>query len=177
MSCTTPISLFTAMTQTSSVGTVSASRSTSGSSRPSGRTGRKTGSKPSSFRSATDSSTHLCSVATVTIAAPSVVAHARGEAGGALDGDVVALGGAGGEHDLLHVGAEQRGDMAARGFHGGLGGAAHHVLDAVRVAVVLGEQGQHRRHHARVAARGRLVVQVDGPVRTSGSVMDALVIP
>jgi hypothetical protein len=67
MSCTTPISLFTVMTVTSSVGTSSAARSTSGSSSPSGRTGRNTGSNPSAARSATDSSTHLCSVATVTM--------------------------------------------------------------------------------------------------------------
>ena len=85
-----------------------------GSSSPSGRTGRNTGSKPSSVRSATNSRTHLCSVATVTMRRRSLPARS-GEAGGALDGDVVALGRAGGEHHLLGVGADQRGDLAARG--------------------------------------------------------------
>ena len=36
------------------------------------------------------------------------------EAGDALDGDVVALGGAGGEHDLLGVGADQGRDLRKR---------------------------------------------------------------
>ena len=93
------------------------------------------------------------------------VTVARGEAGGAFDGDVVALGGAGSEHDLPRFGAEQRGNMATRGFDGGLGGAAHDVLDAVRVAVLLGEPGQHRGDDSWVAAGGGLVVQVDRPVR------------
>ena len=68
----------------------------------------------------------------------------------------------------LRVGADQRGDLAARVLDRGLGLAAHDVLDAVRVAVVLGEPGQHRRDHARVAAGGRLVVQIDRAVRAGG---------
>jgi hypothetical protein len=59
--------LFTAITLTSSVGTASAASSAPRSSSPSPRTGRKTGSNPSAAVAATDSSTHLCSVATVTI--------------------------------------------------------------------------------------------------------------
>ncbi len=43
--------------------------------------------------------------------APALVARTQGEAGGALDRDVVALGGAGGEHQLLGIGADQRGDL------------------------------------------------------------------
>ena len=96
--------------------------------------------------------------------AAALVAHADGEAGRALDGDVVALGGTGGEHDLLHVGADQRGDLPSRVLHCRFGVVAHRVLDAVRVAVAFGEERQHGVQHARVAARGRLVVQVDGAV-------------
>ncbi len=67
MSWMMPVSLFTAITLTSRVGTARDSRRISGSSRPSGPTGSTTGSKPSRARSATDSRTHLCSVATVTM--------------------------------------------------------------------------------------------------------------
>ncbi len=41
---------------------------------------------------------------------------AGGEPGGALDGDVVGLRGAGGEHDLPRLGADQRGDLGPGGL-------------------------------------------------------------
>ena len=39
--------------------------------------------------------------------------------------------------------------------------AAHHVLDAMGVPVVVGEPRQHRLEHAGIAARGRLIIQID----------------
>ena len=80
MSCTTPVSLFTAITLTSSVGAASASRSVSGSSSPSRRTGRKTGSKPSSARSATDLQDAFV-LGRHGDDAPALVAHARRRSG------------------------------------------------------------------------------------------------
>ena len=59
---------------------------------------------------------------------------------------------------------------AARRFDRGFGGAAHDVLDAVRVAVLLGEPGQHGYDHAGVAAGCRLIVQIDGAVGTRNRV-------
>jgi len=62
----TPISLFTAMIETSAVRSVIASASRSSSIRPSGRTGRTVTEAPSPSSARADSMTHLCSVAAVT---------------------------------------------------------------------------------------------------------------
>ena len=97
--------------------------------------------------------------------AAALITGALGETGGAHDRDVVALGVTGGELQLFGIGADQRCDLRAgildRGFRLG----AHHVLDAMRVAVVFGEPGQHRRRHAWIAAGGRLVIEIDRAVR------------
>ena len=97
-----------------------------------------------------------------------LIARVQREAGGTLDRDVVALGRAGRENQLLRVRADQRGNMRPCVLDRGFGLGSHHVLDAVRVAVVLGEPGQHRRYDPRIAARGRLVVEIDWAVRPRG---------
>jgi hypothetical protein len=82
--------------------------------------------------------------------------------GDALDGQVDRLGRARGDDDLLGVAADQRGDLAAGGLDGGLGGPAEHVVAAGGVAEVLGEVRQHRLEHARIDRRRRVVVHEDG---------------
>ena len=84
-----------------------------------------------------------------------------GEAGGALDGDVVGLGGAGGEDDLPRVRADQGGEFGAGVADRLFGVVAQGVLGAVGVAEALGEEGQHGRDDAGVARGGGLVVEVD----------------
>ena len=113
MSCTTPISLFTAMTLTSSVGTVQRRAQRVGIQQPVGahrqehRLEALVGQVGHRFEDAFVLGRHRDD-------APALVPGRRREAGRALDGDVVALGGAGGEHDLLGVRADQRGDLRAR---------------------------------------------------------------
>ena len=79
-----------------------------------------------------------------------VVALLLVEAGRALDREVVRLGRARGEHDLLAVAADQRGDLPARVLDRGLGGPAEDVVAAGGVAEVLREERQHRLDDARI---------------------------
>ena len=72
-----------------------------------------------------------------------------GEARGALDGDVVGLGGAGGEDDFPDVGPDQGGDVGARVLDGRFGFPPHDMFGAVRITVLFGEVGQHRLNDAR----------------------------
>ena len=110
MSCTTPVSLFTAITLTSSVGTASAARSTVGVEQPVGPHRQE-----HRLEALVGEVGHALQDAFVL--GRDVTTRRRGspcgggEAGGALDGDVVALGRAGGEHDLARLGADQRGDL------------------------------------------------------------------
>ena len=96
-----------------------------------------------------------------------------GEAGGALDGEVVGFGGAGGEHHLPRLGPEQPGDRGAGFLHRFLGGAAHGVLDAVGVGEILLPPGAHGGEDARIDRRGGVVVEVDGSVRPHAEKMGA----
>ena len=82
----------------------------------------------------------------------------------ALDGEVVALGGAGGEDDFFGRSAEEAGDLSASGFDGLFGGPAKGVAAAGGVAVDVGQERQHGLKHARIDARGGLVIHVDGEV-------------
>ena len=82
--------------------------------------------------------------------------------GDALDGKVVALGGAGGEDDFFRGRADQLGDPLARLLDRLLGHPAELMIAAGGVAEVLGEVGQHLLQHARIDARGGMVVHVDG---------------
>ena len=90
-----------------------------------------------------------------------VVALIAVHRGDALEGEVVALGGAAGEDDLLGDGADEAGDLLAGLLDGLLGLPAEGVIPAGGVAVVLGEARQHRLQHARIDARRGVVVHVD----------------
>ena len=84
------------------------------------------------------------------------------EAGDALDRQVVRFGGAGGEDDLLLVGADDVRDLGARRSRPPPRPSQPYVVVArVRVAEPLGEIRQHRLDHARIARRRRLVVEID----------------
>src|SRR5712671_1697342 len=90
-----------------------------------------------------------------------VLALALVEIRRALDGEVVALGGAGSPDDLLWVGVEERRDVRARLLHRLLRLPAERVRAARRVAELLGQEGDHLLRHARVHRRGRGIVEVD----------------
>src|SRR3569833_1104117 len=94
-----------------------------------------------------------------------VIALLLVEARGALDREVVGLGRTRGPHDLLGIAADQRGALRARILDRGLGGPAEHVVAARRVAVVLGEERQHRLDDARIDLGGRLVIHEDGELQ------------
>ena len=110
MSCTTPISLFTAMTLTSSVGHGQGVAQHVGIEQPVGAHRQEDGLEAFVGEVGDRLQDAFVLGGDGDDAAP-LAAAARGVAGRALDGDVVALGRAGGEHHLAHVGAEQRGDM------------------------------------------------------------------
>ena len=57
---------------------------------------------------------------------------------GALEGEVEAFGGAGGEDHLAGVGVYQVGDLLGGGFNGGFGAIADGVIEAAGVAKVCG---------------------------------------
>ena len=165
-SCTTPISLFTAMTETSRVGAAaSAARSVPGSSeavRPD-RQHHRLEALGGQVANAFEDAFVLGGEGDDP---PPLVALRRREARGALDGDVVRLRRAGGEDDLARLRADQRRHLPARRLHRLLGRPAHRVLDAVRVGEVLLPPGPHGGEHPRVERRGGVVVEVDGAVRT-----------
>jgi hypothetical protein len=79
----------------------------------------------------------------------------------ALDGEVVALGGAAGPDDLARVGVDERGHLRAALLHRLFGLPAPGVAAARRVAEMLAQPGHHRVDDARVARRRRAVVHVD----------------
>ena len=79
----------------------------------------------------------------------------------ALDGEVVALGGAAGEDHFLGLRADQGGDLFAGGVNGFLGVPAELVVTRTGVAEDFREVGQHRFDHARVGAGRGGVVEVD----------------
>ena len=78
--------------------------------------------------------------------------------GHALEGEVVALGGAAGENDGPRLGADQVGDLFAGQVHRLFGFLAEHVLPTGGVAVLLGEVRQHDLQHARIDPRRGVVV-------------------
>ncbi len=82
--------------------------------------------------------------------------------GDALDGEVVALGGAGGEDDFFRGRADQLGDALARRFHAFFGRPSERVIAAGGVAELLHEVGQHLFQHPRIHGGGGVVVHVDG---------------
>ena len=88
--------------------------------------------------------------------------------GGALHGEVVALGGAAGEDDFLRVGADQAGGLLAGGLDAVLGIPAETVVAASGIAELLAEIGKHGLHDAGVAAGGGGIVEVDGGLHGHG---------
>ena len=97
-----------------------------------------------------------------------VVAALAVHLGDALDGEVVGLGGAGGEDDLLGGGADELGDLLAGLLDGLLGFPAEAVVAAGGVAEVAGEVRHHGFEHAGVERRGGVVVHVDGQLDALG---------
>ena len=93
-------------------------------------------------------------------------------ADGAPDREVVRLGRARGEHDLLRQGADQRCDLRARRIHRLLGGPAMGVLRRVRVAEALGEVRQHRIQRARIERCGRMVIEVHRQLQRLAAELD-----
>ena len=82
--------------------------------------------------------------------------------GDALDGQVVAFGGAGGEDDFFRGRADQLGDALAREFDRFFGGPSERVIAAGCVAELLHEIRKHLFEHARIHRRGRVVIHVYG---------------
>lgn len=80
----------------------------------------------------------------------------------ALDGDVVGLGGAGGEDDLFGGGVDEGGDLGAGALHGLVGFPAVEVGAGVGVAESGEVVGEHGVQNPRVYRRGGLHVQVEG---------------
>ncbi len=81
---------------------------------------------------------------------------------GAAKGQVVGFGRAGGEHDLLGLGADERRHLAARLLDRGVGFGPEHVAAARGVAEPLGEVREHGREDSRIHGRRRMVVEVEG---------------
>ncbi len=81
--------------------------------------------------------------------------------GDALDREVVGLGRAAREHDLLGVGADEIRDLLARLVDGLLGRPSERMVPAGGVAEMLGEVGQHRVHDTRIHGRRRVIVEIN----------------
>ena len=121
-----PTSLFTSITETTTVRSSSASASASRSttpSRPAPRPARP--GTPRRSRRSHDASTPLCSKRGRDDAV--AAAGRTGGAGGALHREVVGLGAAGGEHHLAGAGPEQPGDLLPGLLERGLGRAGRRV--------------------------------------------------
>ena len=97
-----------------------------------------------------------------------VVAALAVHLGDALDGEVVALGGAGGEDDLLGGGADEFGDLLAGDFDGLLGLPAKLVVAAGGVAELAGEVRHHGFEHAGIERGGGVVIHIEGKVDALG---------
>jgi len=109
-----------------------------------------------------------------------VLALALVELGGALDGQVVGLGGTRGPDHLTRVGTDQGGDMLAGNLDGLLGSPAIGMAAGGGVAELFVQVGQHRLNHPGIDGGRRGVVQIDwlgnrlharAPVRTGSVVL------
>jgi hypothetical protein len=90
-----------------------------------------------------------------------VLAELLVEAQRAFDREVVRFGRARGEDDLPWIGMDERRKLTARALDRRFGLAAISMGDRRRIAEFLGEPGQHRLQHARIAGRRRLVIEID----------------
>jgi len=79
----------------------------------------------------------------------------------ALDGEIVRLGGARGEHHLLLVCTNQLAELGARLLDRLLCLPPIRMAARMRIAELVGEVRHHRLQDARIERRGRLVVEVD----------------
>src|SRR5947207_1222247 len=82
-------------------------------------------------------------------------------AGQAKEGEVVRLGGAAGEDDLIGLSAEQGGGSLA-GVLQGLASAAADTMSAGGIAEGVGEIGAHRLPDGGQRRRGGVVVEING---------------
>src|SRR5205807_671936 len=98
-----------------------------------------------------------------------VVALLAVHLGHTLDGEVVALGGAGGEDDLFCSRADQLRNLLTSLLHGCLGAPPKRMVPAGSVAEFLHEVGQHGLEHTRIHGGGGMVVHVDGQLDAVGS--------
>jgi hypothetical protein len=81
--------------------------------------------------------------------------------GHALDGQIVAFGGARGEDDLLRGGADYIRNLLARGFHGLLGFPSERVIAAGRIAEFLGKVWQHGFQDPRIERSSSVIIHID----------------
>ena len=72
-----------------------------------------------------------------------------------------ALGGAGGEDDLLGGGADELGDLLARRLHGLLRFPSKGVVAAGRVAELGGEVRHHRLQHPGIQGAGGVIIHIN----------------
>ncbi|GMN34177.1 hypothetical protein TIFTF001_004558 [Ficus carica] len=79
----------------------------------------------------------------------------------ALDGDVVALGGAGGKDNLLRRRADKVSDLRARVLDRSVGLPAEQVGTGVRVSVLRQIERHHRVEDTRIDRRSRLHVEIE----------------
>ena len=98
-----------------------------------------------------------------------VVALGPVELDHALERQVVRLGGAAGEDDLLGLGADERRHLGARLLDRRLGLPAERMVARRGVPEVLPQVGQHRLQHARVERGGGVVIHVDGKAHSGRS--------
>jgi hypothetical protein len=94
--------------------------------------------------------------------ADDVIAPPPRAIGQPAEGQVVALGGAAGEDDLLGLGADRRRDRFPRRLDRRRRVPSENVAGAAGIAVNLAEQREHRLNHARIDARRGVIVHVDG---------------
>src|SRR5437588_7768964 len=78
-----------------------------------------------------------------------------------MQSNVVRLGRAGGEEDLVRLRAEKTGDGDTRVFERACGLPSMLVRKRRRIAEYVGEVRKHRLDHARIARRRGVVVEVD----------------
>src|SRR5471032_1151278 len=83
----------------------------------------------------------------------------------AFDGQVVALGGAGGPDDFARVGVDEGGDVAARFFNSFFSGPAVHMAARRRIAELLAQIRDHQVGDTRIDRRGGRVIHIDREVR------------
>ena len=88
---------------------------------------------------------------------------------GALDREIVALGGTAGPDDLFGSGSDQACGLLTSAVHAGFRPPTEGVVSTRRVPVGLGEVREHRLDHAGVGASRGCVVHVNWKVHRRGT--------